>query len=111
MSWSLANRALGYRQGMNELVGVLFIVYNEQSVAASRLLPDCSKEYAELMDKQYKEHDIFALFDLVLSTGIESFYAHEDMFKKKKTSNIGAINNRVFGFLNDDYNVGRDNEV
>lgn len=105
MSWSLANRALGYRQGMNELAGVLFMVHNEQLIAANRLQPDCSKEYSELMNKDYREHDVYSLFDLALSTGIESFYAHEDMFKKKKTNNISAINNRVFGFLNDDYNV------
>ena len=90
---------------MNELVGVMFMVHHEQLTAASRLMSDSSKEYAELMSKDHIEHDVFTLFDLVLSTGIESFYAHEDMFKKKKTNNISAINNRVFGFLNDDYNV------
>lgn len=83
----------------------MYIVYQDQLTLASRILADCSKEYAELMKKDHAEADVFTLFDLMLSTGIESFYAHEDMFKKKKTNNISAINNRVFGFLNDDYNV------
>lgn len=106
MSWSFANRALGYRQGMNELVGVFYTVYHEQLQVASRIKEDCSAEYKELMNEKYAEHDVYAMFDLIMYTGIESFYAHEDMFKKKKGGNTSSLNNRVFGFLNDDYNVG-----
>lgn len=90
---------------MNELAGVFYTIYMDQLVLANKIKDDLSVEYKELMNEKYAEHDVYALFDLIMYTGIESFYAHEDMFKKKKSGNSSSINNRVFGFLNDDYNV------
>ena len=61
------------------------------------------------MNKQFIEHDLFAIFDLILYTGVESFYAHEDMIKKAKKGSTSQGSNRIYGFLADEYNVSESN--
>lgn len=99
MTWSFANRLMGYRQGMNDLVGILYLVRDEQiqELAGSQV----SADYKELMNPSKTEHDIFAMLDLLLLTGLDSFYAHDDMYKKAKTR---QPNGRVYSFLSEDFN-------
>lgn len=104
LTWSLANRALGYRQGMNELVGIFYLVRHEQ-LKASEQFQTLSAEYKELIDPAFSAHDVFTVFDLLMYTGVESLYAHEDMFKKTKKPSSNQLPGRIFGFLADEYNV------
>ena len=106
LTWALANRSLGYRQGMNELAGVLFFVRQEQVELVKAATDVQSQDYLTLMSEKYTEHDIFALLDRLMFTGLEGFFAHEEMIKKsKKGANKLPGDNRIYGFLADDYNV------
>ena len=106
LTWALANRSLGYRQGMNELAGVLYFVRRELVELLKASTDVQSPEYLALMSEKHVEHDVFALFDRLMFTGLESFFAHEDMIKKaKKGANKLPGDNRIYGFLADDYNV------
>lgn len=99
MTWSFANRLMGYRQGMNDLVGILYLVRDEQmqELAGSQV----SSDYKELMNPSKTEHDIFVMLDLLLLTGLDSFYAHDDMYKRAK---FKQPNGRVYSFLAEDFN-------
>ena len=91
---------------MNELAAILYMVRHDLTQTISEYKDSCSPDYLILMDKKYAEHDIFALLDRLLFTGLEGFYAHEDMIKKaKKGNNKIPGDNRIYGFLADDYNV------
>jgi len=106
LTWALANRSLGYRQGMNELAGILFYVRHEQVELVKAATDIQSQDYLTLMNDKFIEHDVFALFDRLMFTGLEGFFAHEDMIKKaKKGANKLPGDNRIYGFLADDYNV------
>jgi hypothetical protein len=106
LTWALANRSLGYRQGMNELAGILFYVRQEQAELVKAARDVQSQDYLSLMSEKFVEHDVFALFDRLMFTGLESFFAHEDMIKKaKRGANKLPGDNRIYGFLADDYNV------
>ena len=91
---------------MNELAGILFYVRHEQVELVKAATDIQSQDYLTLMNDKFIEHDVFALFDRLMFTGLEGFFAHEDMIKKaKKGANKLPGDNRIYGFLADDYNV------
>lgn len=102
LTWSLANKNLGYRQGMNELVGIFFIIYQDQQKAIDERRAGLSADYLELHNVKFVEHDIFTMLDLIFYTGLEQLYVHEDSIKKAKKAT--GDNQRIFGQVTEDYN-------
>lgn len=69
--WSSLNPRIGYRQGMHELAGVLWIVREADSLTRSS--NGQSDAAGDVLDERYVEHDAYGMFD-ALMTKTEDFY-------------------------------------
>lgn len=85
--WSSLNPRIGYRQGMHELAGVLWIVRESDSLMRSNSgQPDPA---GEVLDERYVEHDAYAMLN-GLMTRIEDFYQWQAAETKSMGSNTAA---------------------
>lgn len=94
-TWCKCNPTVGYKQGIHEILGLIYL----NMLGESMILPS-SNDYASeelmilsLFDLQYLEHDLFALFNrFVVSSGlIHAFYETEGRLMQSIESFNGLL--------------------
>lgn len=80
--WSKCNPYVGYKQGIHEILGLIFLNLWKESINIPNTNTFSREEKAilSLYDMKYLEHDLFTIFNrFVVSSGIISqFYSTED---------------------------------
>lgn len=71
--WAKENPHLSYKQGMNELLGILlYIAFAEK--AGEHLRNEHARELYELYDPEYIEADLYWVFARLMSLGIKELF-------------------------------------
>lgn len=94
LTWGLNNRKIGYRQGMNDIAGILFECHflNLEEIKSKGFEKNENEKFFEINNEKFLEEDVFIMFDALMKSGIQDFYEHEENGKKKKSSST-----RMFG--------------
>lgn len=75
--WCKNNEHVGYRQGMHELIGFCVWVVESDSVDLSKEKDKTAEKpdvvLKEILDRRFMEHDVYALFEAIMSTGSSFF--------------------------------------
>ena len=83
-TWALNHKKMGYRQGMSDVVGILFELCHIHLESVQSVLEDAGEEFKTVNNSDFIEHDVYVMFDLILSAGLKEFYVFEEPGKKKK---------------------------
>lgn len=88
--WCKENPDISYRQGMNELLAIFFIVGYTEKADFEFNLPDKLAETTlkELNDPQYLEADIFELFSTLMRLGVKELFLPVVTKKSKMVNNL-----------------------
>ncbi|CAA9989405.1 GTPase-activating protein, putative [Plasmodium knowlesi strain H] len=88
--WAKKNPSVSYKQGMNELVAIFFIVnYREQVCPDILNLKNDQfwKEYVTLFDRDEVEADTYILFDHFMNMGLKYLFSSPEEKKNQATKN------------------------
>lgn len=69
---------------MSDVVGILFELCYIHLETCSQATGEKSEDFNTVNNKDFIEHDVYALFDLMMSNGLNEFYVFEEPGKKKK---------------------------
>ena len=69
---------------MSDVSGILFELCYNHLEACDNADGEKSEAFNLVNNKEYIEHDVYSLFDLILGNGINEFYVFEEPGKKKK---------------------------
>ncbi|SOV19946.1 GTPase-activating protein, putative [Plasmodium sp. gorilla clade G2] len=88
--WAKKNPDISYKQGMNEILAIFFIVnYREHLHNNNDFYEDQNKlfykEFSNLFDKEYIEADTYIIFDHFMNMGLK--YLFTSMDEKKNSTN------------------------
>lgn len=77
--WAKCNPQVGYKQGMHEILGLIYWNMARESVEVPAAYSSDDRAVLALYDVQYLAHDVFALFNrfVVASGVVGDFYASE----------------------------------
>lgn len=101
--WSKTYPMFSYRQGMNEIIAVIYFAFYAEKSAKDEQIDkkadsEISKNHDDLIKFLYNEKhinaDIFIVFERVMSMGIKELYGTID--------DITSIKNQLFGSKSDD---------
>lgn len=109
--WCKEHPEISYRQGMNELLAIFFIVGYMEKADFDFDLPDkqAEKVLKGLNDPQYLEADIFELFSRLMQLGVKEMFLPV-VFKKSKIVN-NLISFEKSGIENEFVNNDKTNDV
>ena len=95
--WSLAHPSISYKQGMNDLLGIiLIVVWAEQACADLSSYGEAGAVLASLNDPAYIEHDAYILFSHLIDLGMwELFLSTEEVVPGKNMSRLLTIENPI----------------
>jgi TBC1 domain family protein 5 len=94
--WCKMHPAIGYRQGMHEILAPILWVVERDAVDAARTeRKEVDDTLVEILDSTYIEHDTSALFSLVMQTA-KNFYAPADPDSASKVTPMLARSARIF---------------
>lgn len=94
--WCKMHPAIGYRQGMHEILApVLWVVERDAIESKGTSDGPVDKIMAEMLDSVYIEHDTHALFSLIMQTA-KTFYAPADSGSTTKDTPMLARSARIF---------------
>ncbi|CAG9322570.1 unnamed protein product [Blepharisma stoltei] len=87
-TWSKQNSDISYKQGMNEILGIiLFVAYAERAPETSEISPQAARYLSILNDPRYIEADSFWMFSRVMDLGIKELFnpvvTHKNKANKK----------------------------
>lgn len=68
---------------MSDLVGIIFEQCHVHLGACEKYEGEKSAEFLAVNNRKYLENDVYALFDLLLSAGLDEFYIYDEPGKKK----------------------------
>ena len=101
--WSKTYPMFSYRQGMNEIIAVLFFVFYAETAEISDTVDSLSSEkiagdpdnlVSFLFNSKHTQCDIFIMFERIMSMGIKELYGTID--------DISAIKSQLFGAKSND---------
>lgn len=86
-TWAKSNPDISYKQGMNELLGILvFVGYADITYDLSAISPDAARVLGILNNKQYLEADVYWCFARLMDLGISELFnpvvTHQNNKKK-----------------------------
>lgn len=84
--WSRCNPSVGYKQGIHEILGLIYINLSRESldIPKTNTFSKDDRAILSLYDSRYLEHDLFTIFNrFVVSSGIiNHFYTSEELLMK-----------------------------
>jgi len=109
--WCKGNPDISYRQGMNELLAILYIVGFTEKADFEFSLPNKQAEATlkSLNDPQHLEADIFELFSRLMSLGVKELFLPVITKKTKMVNNL--LNFEKSGIENDFVNNDKTNDA
>lgn len=79
--WSKCNSSVGYKQGLHEIMGLIFINLHYELIEPSStdVMAVNERQILNLYDEKFIEHDLFAIFNTfaVKSGVVQNFYSSE----------------------------------
>ncbi|QEL61548.1 hypothetical protein CJJ09_003695 [Candidozyma auris] len=79
--WAKCNPTIGYKQGMHEILGLMFLNIRKESVSLpqTNTVSADDRQILSLYDEKYLEHDLFTIFNrfFVTSGVVSQFFASE----------------------------------
>ncbi|CAI7722149.1 GTPase-activating protein, putative [Plasmodium vivax] len=88
--WAKKNPSVSYKQGMNELVAIFFIINYREQVCPDVLNLKSDqfwKEYVTLFDRDEVEADTYILFDHFMNMGLKYLFSSPEEKKNQATKN------------------------
>lgn len=77
---------------MSDLIGIIFEQCHLHLGVCEKHSGEKSPEFQAVNDRKYLEHDVYIIFDLLLSAGLDEFYIYDEPGKKK-----AGGGNKMFG--------------
>lgn len=108
--WSIKNAEISYKQGMNEIAGILILsmyryynnsYYNEveDNSSINNNIYDIKEIFNTIFDIKYFEADIYIMFDALMSKGLADLYNIPEDNKPKNFSPIEKVRIKIYLFL------------
>lgn len=94
--WSKQNPEISYRQGMNELLAILFIVGHSEKAEPelSTSLP-IKALMQELNNPKFLEHDLYELFSRLMNLGVKQMFLPVLTKKPKLVGNLLTFDKKI----------------
>ena len=94
--WCKMHPAIGYRQGMHEILApLLWVVERDAIEVTDQKTGTVDRTFAEMMDSGYIEHDTHMLFSIIMQTA-KSFYAPAETGSTTQDTPMLARSSRIF---------------
>jgi TBC1 domain family protein 5 len=94
--WCKMHPAIGYRQGMHEILAPLLWVVERDAIEVADQKPGTvDRTLAEMLDSGYIEHDTHMLFSIIMQTA-KSFYAPAETGSTTQDTPMLARSSRIF---------------
>lgn len=94
--WCKMHPAIGYRQGMHEILApLLWVVERDAIELKGASVGSVDDTLADVMDANYIEHDTHMLFAIIMQTA-KSYYAPADSGSTTKDTPMLARSSKIF---------------
>jgi TBC1 domain family protein 5 len=94
--WSKLNPTVSYRQGMNEIAGLLTFVCFMENTTNITNKTEFTEGYLELNDEKHSEADIFTMFNKIMDLGQKDMF-NPNPINPSTVKNLYKRMDRIFG--------------
>lgn len=95
--WCKMHPAMGYRQGMHELLATVLWAVERDAVENIEVKANATNlTLTKILDSHYIEHDTYALFSVLMQSA-ETFYVSTGVDHSSQDTSILARSSRIFG--------------